>query len=1075
MNYEQNIYSIFRGWLSSNYKRTVAFHLYRSLELTDAFLHEIRTVKGSLWQSDMNDLIHTIASLNQNRVFRNRNRDVMPWLDKLNKALSDFVESEAYQTALNELGITPVSPRKTGSDVSRSDCLPIKDTSGFREQTVPEKVSKPETPLHRPVSLPVPQTSERPTASKERPADKAVRSILEKCVIRLDDAAISGEAISRTFLSFLSDVSTRNNHNVGITLHTGSVIFDALAVLWAAVSSLLANETSPEELVRSLQTGDWVTKDADRYRFEGLITENSIEYALLVQDERYETKAKVPISQWAKIIPYQGKSTSFDRRGVKGQNPKRTRFYTEVLGLDPLSIPSVTDTSTVFVMSRERADMLIKGLSISHNHDTFKLLDLVTASWYTDNKGYTYSGNSAKNEPVLKFTGKVSTGSKLLRKKGGNRHIGLFVCGDDELRRGESELPELLDRKALQYVHVLTDIDAEQGEKIVTDNENAEVFACTKDFLLSCPLQLQDVNVYTRQFSRQVDAILDHETSSVVASGFADWNTWKAFRQIMFSMKESDYESEDKNDFIVNAWSLFNLLQTAVFPIHMLDDMAQDGNLPNGSPTERLGRLKKQATEFPRDLEIAANHAIDILETCYSSMNKWVSDKAAEVLELLSDEYSTGQTATGDPQPTAENDRSDSLISGKYVKLVRLIGERRDKRICIVVPRKYFETVIRESELPSLMNDPTNLIITTANRFDRSEMYDTIIVVGEFRGKRFDSFRCMSAREVITLLYKCEQKQYRSRKRQSHHTDRIFNERSYVQVITEESEETTDQDDVTEDEIRQFDQLSTDIDSYIDNLILTLPSVPGYIRGTQAGTNEAEIVAVATFDSGERVFFTPYYEACVYDDAKGNVSEKRIKDYDLCEGDLVVFTRNDDGMHDIVDDIMKRLIERGRLKESEHIAYGFSKAWKNRLRLYMQLSRMTPGAIARKMNNNGVSITSQTIRIWVDPESHTVGPRESECIRQIGLMVGDENMISHPEETIRACKTIRSLRGRILEVIKKAILNKLSGKTTTPQDPEELEIYSRIDSQADILRVESFVRMKKTMLTTFVNRPVSLQ
>ena len=63
-----------------------------------------------------------------------------------------------------------------------------------------------------------------------------------------------------------------------------------------------------------------------------------------------------------------------------------------------------------------------------------------------------------------------------------------------------------------------------------------------------------------------------------------------------------------------------------------------------------------------------------------------------------------------------------------------------------------------------------------------------IDLVGEFRGKRFECFRCSSAREVISVLYPCEQNQYLSKRRQSLHADKIYNERSFVHVDTEDSE-----------------------------------------------------------------------------------------------------------------------------------------------------------------------------------------------------------------------------------------------------------------------------------------------
>ena len=1072
MGNERNMYTVFRDWIYSACKRSVAIQLCKTLDQVDWFLHETRTIKSCFLELMPDDMLRCIGDLNRNRVFKFRNREAMPWLGKLSNALSDFAVSEEYTKALAEFGIIPIQLERRGDTTYAQDAAPVGANVAEPSVQAEKQVIEASISIEEPLDVSLQDMEEAGILQEERPEEKAVRSILEKCVIKLNGATISREAISQSFLSYLSDVSTQHEHNVGITLHTGTIIFDALAVLWAAVSSMLANETSPEELVRSLRAGeDLVTYGKmGRCRFEGIVDKFGMLNAKLVQDDRYQNTYYVPSTMWSRITPYQGKSKRLDGRGSKSQGTKRKKFYTDVLNIRESNIPSITDTSTVFVMPREKADMLVRGLSICHNRDTFNLLDLVTASWYTDNDEYNYSGNAGKNEPVLKFTGRVSTGRKLLLKRGGNNNVGLFVCDDDELRRGESELPELFNRKALQYVHVLADIDMEQGEKLVADNETAEVFACTKDFLLSCPLQIQEDNPYTQVFSKQVDAILDHEISSVIVSGFLDWKTWRDFRQALFNMKDSDYESQEKNDFIVDAWSLFNLFQTAAFPMQLLENMIENGRVTIGSPKERIRALSDLLYSFPDDLKNNALYVVETLDNVYQLL----LEQDDELVYPTSKQHAIGIRESYNQQRKTEVLYRLFYPSGKAENLIRFILERVDKRVCVVVPKRYYETVMRESGLPWLMLNPDNLTITTANQFDSGEMYDTIIVVGEFRGKRFDNFRCMSAREVISILYDCEQNQYRVRRKQSRQMNRILNERSFVHVNMDETGETSWQDGATEEELQQLDHMSVELDSYIDQLAMTLPSIPGYSRGAEAGTREAEIAAIATFDTGEKAFFTPFYKACVFDEANGKVDEKRISDFDLSEGDMVVFTRNDDEMHDIVDEIMRMLIESGRLKESEHVAYGLSRVWKNKLRMYMKLSGMKPGFVAKRMTDNGVSITSQTIRIWIDPDAHTVGPRDPECIRQIGIIVGDNGMAEHPEETMEACRIIRQRRRRILDVIEKSIHNKLSGKANKTSDPIEQEIYSRIDSQADILRVESFVRMKKTMLATFVNKPVSL-
>ena len=272
-------------------------------------------------------------------------------------------------------------------------------------------------------------------------------------------------------------------------------------------------------------------------------------------------------------------------------------------------------------LEREKADRLVEGLSLTFGNETIGLLDLVTASYFTDGEEYHYGGNTGKNEPVLKFTTKVSTGRSLLMKRGGNRHVGLFICDDDILQRSETELPELINRKSLQYVFVLTNIGSETGESLVQDHEEATIFACTQGFLLSCPLALQEGNEYTAEFMAQADAIIDHEVKYETVSGYIDWNAYCRFRRGMYSIKNADYESEEKKDFVIETWSLFNLFQTMVFPMNDLENMIRQEQLPIGSPSRRIEELKDMISHFPSLMQATMSEILQLLEDYYLQLD----------------------------------------------------------------------------------------------------------------------------------------------------------------------------------------------------------------------------------------------------------------------------------------------------------------------------------------------------------------------------------------------------------------------------------------------------------------------
>lgn len=174
-------------------------------------------------------------------------------------------------------------------------------------------------------------------------------------------------------------------------------------------------------------------------------------YIVLESDKN--SRKYLPESRWTKIVPYFGSSKSMDGRGLRRESKKRYDFFRSVLGMEDAEIPRTVDTSTVIVMSREEANELVGSISFRFDDTDIKLTDLVPVSYYTEsNREYQYGVNLSKNEPVIKITGKVSVARKLLLKKGGNRHIGLVVCGEDLYHRSESELPELLDRKSIQYI-----------------------------------------------------------------------------------------------------------------------------------------------------------------------------------------------------------------------------------------------------------------------------------------------------------------------------------------------------------------------------------------------------------------------------------------------------------------------------------------------------------------------------------------------------------------------------------------------------------------------------------------------
>ena len=273
---------------------------------------------------------------------------------------------------------------------------------------------------------------------KDKSTNELIRYVMDACKISLDGDVISHETISEFFCHYLSETAEKGSHNLGIVLHTGSIIFEALAVTYAAISCVLQSQTSPTEIIENLEHDDIVVfikeESRERYRFDKISTENGIRYAVLKSADKAKTTnntTKVPSDHWNQIIPYNGSAEVLGGIGFKKGRPAKFRLFNSVLGMKSSDIPYLSDTSTVILMSKEHADHLMECLTISYGDITVYVSNLATASYYTENDEYPYKGNIGKNEPALKFTGKLFVARKLIKSKRGNRHIGLLICGDD--------------------------------------------------------------------------------------------------------------------------------------------------------------------------------------------------------------------------------------------------------------------------------------------------------------------------------------------------------------------------------------------------------------------------------------------------------------------------------------------------------------------------------------------------------------------------------------------------------------------------------------------------------------------
>ena len=648
---------------------------------------------------------------------------------------------------------------------------------------------------------------------------ESLNRCLEKCDICLDGRLISRELILRSFLKFLSGEAEKPENNGSIVLHLGSQCFDAVAIIWAAFAVIMGNGTDVEEIVRTLSVGDKVLYSKERGEFGGIeIDSNGKEWAVICQGKR--GTRRVGRKNWASIVPYQGLSDRYDGRGIRSQSGARKSFLSEVLECEEKDIPGITDTSVIFVMDRYRADRYMNGLTIRYGDNEIGILDLVTASYFTDGNEYPYGGNTGKNEAMLKFTSKISVGLDMTWNIGGNKHMGMFVCGNSMIEHGNEsmEINQVMNRETLGFSFVCGGMDLSCGENLVAEHEESGVFACTKDFLLENTLPPKENNSLTLELHRQADAVIDREIVTQVIPGEISWQDYRDFKTAVGLIQRDELNDEEKGGIVFPAWSLMKLFMTAPFSLDEMEREIAEGKIQAGDPMKMLTELEGRLQDLPDNLKSSGNIIADILT------------------KMLFARY--------DGSPKREFVR-------KYAVM------RRKKKVAVVVPNAYYADIMWDFVLRDFRKDACGIDIVPVKRFDGTRIYDEILIVGNISGRRFDIFRCMAAPKITVLLYAPEETVFRAKSRKGFERDRLFNSR---QQIIGEDDNLPEEDNLLK-EGEEINRVDDEVIRYSEEILAVKFDAAVRQAGTDTSVPLSDVAVLVYFEDGEGAMLTKYYEA----------------------------------------------------------------------------------------------------------------------------------------------------------------------------------------------------------------------
>ena len=867
-------------------------------------------------------------------------------------------------------------------------------------------------------------------------ANNLISNMLDKCAIYYEDALISKESIIKLYIKFFDKVIDAETHSVNFALHTGSICFDIISVVAVTLGCLSYNLWTNDDIISQLQIDDIVMYKSKRYRWGGLVDDNGVKMVLVEnpKGKNGEVRRIIPYIHNKHLVkPYYGTSSCTDGRGVRKLRTNREEFLSHILGIPVADVPSVINVAVVIVSNRENFLEICKHLRIVYGEKKeIGLLDIVPAAYYTGQEEIQFGTNPTKATPVLKIAGKMSVARELvLKNRDGNKVVGLLVNGLYSLTENNSELADLLRRKSLSFVHIALLLNVDASDYILDMYEEANIFACTKNYLSKSLRGIKCINSFTVELEKQIDNIVNNAILPIPVSGGWTWDEYSRIKRALLLIKQSNWISEQKNEFILYAHGLLNLLTTSVFSMCQMENSII--NLRIGttvlSPKERIDKLWA-----------IADKAGAMEESCISVIND-IEEKYYEFWDQ----------------------------SPKALAIKKYLAEHSGRKIAIVVPKAYYAEML---VLTDALKDNDDVICVTANRFDATHEYESILVVGDISGKKFNPLQCHSAKNIDILLYEYENKSFGYRKKKRDKSENRLN--SKIQGIKYNDENLEDEYAERNDEEEEIiAQKFSDLEKYIEKL--SVLDIRKFIEGglvSNSNSLTSEVKYVGVFVTGEQILFSKFYTAIVFDYEVGGVTEKAVDK--LLPGDFLVFTRRDDYTKNIVDFIYEKLLDTGKLGKEVIEASEKALYWKDTLRRYKAQGDYTYSDIAKKMRKAGSSLQDVAIRSWLVEDSHIVGPKNVKTIEYIAQITQDIKLLNDTDGYFEACRMVRRERRKILELIGKAINDKLSGHI--PQEGSVLEVvYNNVENLSETLELENIIELQEStnVSINLVNKPIT--
>ena len=846
-----------------------------------------------------------------------------------------------------------------------------------------------------------------------------LRNIFSRCTIVFNGQECPLPDILRANSDFLLK-SLEQDKSRTVSLTAPTLLTPIIAAVALGLYCIVRSEETADKVVPALSEDTYVIFEGGRALYKGLTKDG---YAIIEQPGKRgngSIKSTVHPARFHQITPYYGDATALDKRGVKNPQLREKAFLKELLQIDDKDVPIRVPSSVVIISDRTSTDAIMKYTQLKlPSGASIRIGELFPSAYYSEDKCYVYPGNATRAEPILKFTGRTSTARELIIGDSDRDTCGLVVYTKDISKISGTELNGLFLRHSLPHVAVLGLIEYTTDDSFLQQNEEFALFAWTHKLIRHyLETKTYSESSLSAQLVLMLEAMLHQTVSKQVLDTPIPCDEYNTIRKSLWAISKADCPGVDKELFVLIGFSLLKLFIYSTATMQLLERQVSKGMLSRRSPKDQIDKLRELSIGVTGILLEHMSYVIRGLTDFYAAL-QYENKKANVLFQMLMDSGADDKIIVISPKES-------------YGKMFTIGFAEKNKlftrRIAGYTPTQF---------------------LNTENRCGQ------VVFCGAIKAS--DMARCINvAKSSLALLYDFELPSFDYVTNHTQKLEHLYNRRNpqeFKGFIDPEFSATDDNTSVFDGELEEYVNAAT-----MRRVIEPLSSMGSSSQAI------VEIPKIIVFETEESAFLTKNYIAYCLDEVTESVVEKGIEDIQI--GDYLVFNNYGNETADIVDDLLQKIAARKDSSERLAAAYRHSKEWKDALKHYMEESGKTVRDISSSMAAMGHSRHYVTIRTWLDPESHIVGPRDRESYAAITEIIGAGSF--DPDVCWDACNFVRETRVRILKYLGLTMLNML-GRKRKKVDSIFSDTVGDISQRIRIVRVDKILTPQKLIIPTHMS------